>query len=114
HREPVEVAQLVDDAVAAFRSQAESAGVTLEVRVPAGLPLMSVDPLRIGQVLANLLSNALRHTSSGGTVTVSAELERLTNGVVFEVEDTGEGIAAEALPHVFDRFVKATGSVAAG
>jgi signal transduction histidine kinase len=114
HRESVDAAQLVDDAVAAFRSQASSAGVALERHVAAVLPPVEVDAVRLGQVLANLLSNALRHTPSGGTVTISAELERGTGAVAFVVEDTGEGIAPDALPHVFDRFVKAPDSGGAG
>jgi signal transduction histidine kinase len=114
HRETVEPAHVVDDALAAFRSQADAAGVTLAKKVSSGLPPLEVDAVRVGQVLANLLSNALRHTPSGGTVTVSAEPDRAAGAVAFEVEDTGEGIPPNALPHVFDRFVKGAGSVGAG
>jgi signal transduction histidine kinase len=113
HRAPVDPGELVADAVAAFRSSAEAAGVTLEPRVAPGLPAVEVDTVRIGQVLANLLQNALRHTPSGGSAVVAAD--RVEGGLVaFAVEDTGPGIPAEVVPHVFDRFVKAAGSTGAG
>jgi signal transduction histidine kinase len=76
--------------------------------------------MRIGEVLSNLLSNAIRHTPSGGSVVVSAEpaepSETVGDGraVAITVEDTGAGIPPEALPHVFDRFVKAADSGGAG
>jgi two-component system sensor histidine kinase BaeS len=112
HREPVEAQTLVEDAVSAYRSQAEASGVRLEARVEPGLPVLDVDPMRVGEVLSNLLSNALRHTPAGGSVTVSSASS--TEGVAFAVQDTGAGISAEALPHVFDRFVKGEGSRGAG
>jgi len=65
-------------------------------------------------VLSNLLSNALRHTPSGGRVIVSAEETDAGRSVAFAVRDTGSGITTEALPHVFDRFVKAADSGGAG
>lgn len=114
HLEPAEPAELVRDAVAAFRPGADGAGVRLDVQVSTGLPPLEVDPVRIGEVLSNLLANALRHTPSGGAVTVSAEPAGDGRGVAFAVRDTGSGIDPEALPHVFDRFVKAADSGGAG
>jgi signal transduction histidine kinase len=70
---------------------------------------VDVDAERIGQVMANLLGNALRHTPAGGTVTVGADipLAAAEDGeVVILVGDTGEGISAEQLPHVFERFYR--------
>jgi two-component system OmpR family sensor kinase/two-component system sensor histidine kinase BaeS len=112
HREQVDPATVVDDAVGSFRSQADAAGVTLEARMAPGLPAIDADPFRIGEVLSNLLSNALRHTPSGGSITVSAAAT--DRGVAFTVADTGSGIPAAALPHVFDRFAKGEDSPGAG
>jgi two-component system sensor histidine kinase BaeS len=114
HREPVEPARLVEDAVAAFRSRADEAGVRLDGRSAPGLPSLDVDPVRVGQVLSNLLSNAVRHTPRGGSVVVSAEPADVGAAVAFAVEDTGPGIPEVDLPHVFDRFVKAADSGGAG
>jgi signal transduction histidine kinase len=112
HREQVEPSSLVEDAVAAFRPAADAAGVLLSAKVASGLNAIDVDPVRIGEVLANLLSNAVRHTPSGGSVVVSAE--PVGDKVAFEVSDSGPGIPPEVLPHVFDRFVRAADSGGAG
>ncbi|HEY3210245.1 MAG TPA: HAMP domain-containing sensor histidine kinase [Actinomycetota bacterium] len=114
HREPVEPETLVDDAASAFRGPAEAVGVSLEVRVASGLPPLEVDAVRIGQVLANLLSNAVRHTPPGGSVVASADSESGGRAVAFAVTDAGSGIPAELLPHIFDRFVKGADSSGAG
>jgi histidine kinase len=76
--------------------------VDLTLRLPEDLPAVLADPDRVAQVLYNLLVNALQHTPSGGTITVTAC--RTDEGVEVAVSDTGEGIAPEHLPHVFDRF----------
>jgi signal transduction histidine kinase len=113
HREPLDPAELVADAVATFRAGAASAGIDLEHRISPGLPEVDADPMRIGEVLANLLHNAVRHTPAGGLVVVA--VERAPDGrVAFTVADTGPGIPPEELPHVFDRFVKAADSGGAG
>ena len=118
HRERVDPASLAADAVTAFRARAEQAGVTLDWRAAGGVPDLDVDPLRIGQVLANLLSNAVRHTPPGGSVTLSVEpaaaAGAVAGAVAFAVADTGPGIDARELPHVFDRFVKSVDSGGAG
>lgn len=112
HREPAAPGDLVEDAVSAFRSQAEAAGVRLETDVAEGLPSVDADPVRAGQVLSNLLSNAIRHTPKDGTVTVSAAAG--DDGVMFQVTDTGKGIPTEDLPRVFERFTKGSESRGAG
>lgn len=96
---------LVRAAVAAARPRYDTKEVTLDERVAADLPDVSVDPERIGQVLANLLDNALRHTQAGGRVAVALDLDPA--GVRITVSDTGSGIPAEHLPHVFERFYRA-------
>jgi len=79
--------------------------VTLKLEAPDNLPLVQADEQRIAQVLFNLMSNALRHTPTGGTITASAELR--DERVLVSVRDTGTGIPAEDLPHVFERFYRA-------
>ncbi len=79
-------------------------GVELASAVPADVPPVSADGDRVVQVLTNLLSNALRHTPAQGRVVVEAEAR--DDAVVFGVEDTGEGIAPEHLPRVFERFYR--------
>lgn len=112
HREPTDIAGLVADSVASFRAQADSAGIALVIEAAAALPHADVDPVRMREVLSNLLSNALRYTPRGGSVRVGASasggLLRVT------VHDAGPGIAADALPHVFDRFYKSSESRGAG
>jgi two-component system OmpR family sensor kinase/two-component system sensor histidine kinase BaeS len=112
HRELTDIGELVTDSVASFRTQADSAGITLVAAVDGALPQADVDPVRIREVLANLLSNALRYTPRGGTVRVAATAADGRVRVV--VHDSGPGIAAEALPHVFDRFYKSEESHGAG
>ena len=112
HRERVEPEVLLEDATGAFGPQAAARGVELERAVEPGTPPLEADPVRLGEVLANLLSNAVRHTPAGGRVTVTAGSS--SERVIFEVSDSGPGIAPEELPYVFDRFVKAADSGGAG
>jgi histidine kinase len=104
HRREVAVRDLVESAAARLRPQFETKGVSLASEVVTGLPLILVDPDRMGQVLTNLLGNALQYTPEGGTVTVRAGGEN--GSVAITVVDTGIGIPAEHLPHVFDRFYR--------
>jgi signal transduction histidine kinase len=116
HTEPVDPADLVADAVAAHRLEAEAAGVHLLAEPPGSdLPQVVLDPVRIREVLSNLLANALRYTPSGGRITASAGAAADRPGsVTFRVADTGSGIAADRLEHVFDRFSKSPDSRGAG
>jgi two-component system sensor histidine kinase BaeS len=112
HPEPTDLADLVRDVVASFQSTASASAVILSAVAPEDLPPIDVDPVRIREVVANLVANALRHTPGGGRVTVTAAAEG--QQIVVRVMDTGSGIDAALLPHVFDRFVKAAGSRGSG
>jgi two-component system OmpR family sensor kinase/two-component system sensor histidine kinase BaeS len=112
HREIVAPGVLVGEVVAGFQIAAAEAGVSLEGRAPDGLPSISVDRLRIVEVFTNLLSNALRHTPRGGSIVVGAA--DVGEAIAFTVSDTGRGIPADELDHVFDRFAKAANSQGAG
>ncbi len=106
HREQVAVRDLFGDTVTGFAGPAAEAGVELRVEFPTdGEELqLSADPDRLEQVLNNLVANALRYTPPGGTVTLRAQA--VANGVRLVVQDTGRGIPAEDLAHIFDRFWK--------
>ena len=102
--EPTSIEDVISDAVASFRPRADAASVQLTTDVDDTLPVVEVDRYRIRQALGNLLDNAIRHTPSGGNVTVSAQ--RHDAGVRIEVADTGPGISPEDLAHVFDRLYR--------
>ena len=102
---PVAASQLIGAAVSAAADRYQAKGVRLSADAADGLPPVRVDEDRIAQVLGNLLDNALRHTPAGDRVSVAAA--RAEGAIVITVADTGEGIAAEHLPHVFERFYRA-------
>ena len=99
----VDAAALAEGAAAGARDRYAAKGVRLHVTVATHDPVVA-DTDRIGQVLTNLLDNALRHTPPEGTVTIACS--RVDRWVQYRVTDTGAGIAAEHLPHVFDRFYR--------
>jgi len=112
HREPIDVDVLVNETLDAFRPEASAAGITLNEAVETDLPPIHADPARIRGVLGNLVSNALSHTPRGGEIRI--EGVAVDASVRITVRDDGEGIAADLLPRVFDRFVKGPGSTGSG
>jgi two-component system sensor histidine kinase BaeS len=111
HREPADLVEVTADAVAAHRPAASSKGVALSLAGDALLEA-SVDPVRYREIAANLLTNAIRHTPPGGSVQVTIGVFR--DEAVLEVSDTGDGIAADELPHIFDRFQRRADSGGSG
>jgi signal transduction histidine kinase len=105
HRQPLAICALLKSVVARFQDrQPPDASVQLGLDCSPDLPLVEADPERLEQILVNLLTNALRHTTAG-TVTVKAWAQSAQLWVA--VTDTGVGIAVADLPHVFDRFWRA-------
>lgn len=109
--ETTDLSALACDAAAAFEAQANHAQVSLMVKADE-IVMATVDEARIRAVLNNLLANALRYTPATGSITVSVQREG--NKARIEVGDTGNGIAPEVLPHVFDRFYKGRDSSGTG
>ena len=103
-KQPVDAAQLLEEARRHASALAEQRGVAMVVEGVGGT--VQADPARLRQVLLILLDNALRHTPAGGRVTLSAQTEG--HSVRLAVTDTGEGIPPEHLPHVFERFYRAS------
>lgn len=111
YREQVDLGELDDDLIAAFGPRASAAGITLRAEIPAGIEV-EIDPVRIRQVLENLVSNAIRYTPSGGTVVVSGAV--VDQDVVVSVVDTGTGMTEEQRSRMFDRFIKSADSGGSG
>jgi signal transduction histidine kinase len=122
--EPVAPGRALEHAAAAAAPRARQQGIALHVAPAGEMPLIEADPQRLAQMLGNLLENALRYTPAGGVVTLQMRQQagdpsgrvghapgsqppaQAASWVVFEVKDTGPGIAAEDVPHIFDRFYR--------
>ncbi len=108
HVRPVPLARIIENAMETVRAGAEAKNVHLHTLVESGVPAVAGDPDRLQQVVWNLLSNAVKFTPRGGRVQVT--LARAGADVEIAVSDTGIGIPADQLPHIFERFWQADGS----
>lgn len=113
HREPTDLGSLAREVAASFEPQAEATGVSLETSAAAGLPEADVDPVRVREILTNLISNALRYSPRGGRVGIDVAADG-ARAIAVSVSDAGAGIAPEALARIFDRFYKSPESRGAG
>jgi len=112
NRETVATLVLLERMVKSYQHLAAQKKVALELQSEPGLPEISMDPDRMAQVFGNLITNSLRYTSEGGKIILSCAL--MGNMLEFCVKDNGQGISAEALPHIFDRFYRADPARAQG
>ncbi len=110
-REPTDMGMLIRETLSAFRAQAVSQAVRLDFQ-PAESPTLNIDPERIRQVLANLVGNALHYTPRDGTVIVRCKVSETPGESVciVSVSDSGPGVSADDLPHIFERFYKSSDS----
>jgi signal transduction histidine kinase len=103
--QPVDIGEVISRAVTALGSQATEKEINLLTDLPGDLPLVEADAERLGQVLRNLVKNAIVNTPSGGEITIQARI--IDSQVEVSVQDNGSGISEEHLPYVFERFYRA-------
>jgi signal transduction histidine kinase len=111
-KEPTDLGILLQDVVKTFSEESAARHVAVNARAGSDLPLVDVDPVRMREVLTNLVSNALHHTPAGGSVSLIAAVRG--DRLAIDVADSGAGIVESDLPRIFDRFYKGIGSSGSG
>ncbi|MBV9209927.1 MAG: HAMP domain-containing protein [Acidobacteria bacterium] len=107
----IRASELIKSAAEDLRAQVETKGLELRVEAHVDLPGVMADPSQVERVIDNLVTNALRYTKYGE---ISISAERRDHHIAISVSDTGRGIAAEYLPHIFDKFVQVPGAATGG
>ncbi len=108
HCAPLGIDEAIGNAVSAIKQQADSKEVTINLDLPEELPAVHADDKRVGQILRNLLANAITYTPAAGRIRVQAR--QAESAIAVTVEDNGAGIAPEHLPNIFERFYRADGA----
>ena len=106
--ETTDLASMLRRACELFQVLAEDLGITLSQEIPDNAVLVNAEPVRLQRVFANLIDNALKFSDKGGTITISLTSER--GSAVVRVSDTGCGISASDLPHIFERLYRCDAS----
>ncbi|MDP9088253.1 MAG: PAS domain-containing protein [Pseudomonadota bacterium] len=109
HKQRVALSSVIDTSLEVARPLMDARQHTVQVSLPEDPIEIEVDPLRLSQVLSNLLCNAAKYTESGGTIRLSARQDK--SGLSISVKDSGVGIAAESLESIFDMFSQVKGSI---
>ena len=104
HVEPINLNDLLSDVLESMQPQARAKEVSLKAIFSEDLPPIMAEFVKVQRVLNNLVQNAIRHTPASGSISLATKV--VPQGVQVEVEDTGEGISAEDLPHIFDQFFR--------
>lgn len=109
---PIDLSLIVKDIFESFKSQAQTRKQAFTLSMPEHLPMVMADPFRVGQVFINLISNSINYTQEGGSISITIQ-DR--NGYLeIAVQDNGEGIPPEAVPRLFTKFFRVSGSLEQG
>lgn len=104
-REPIELNEWLPQILITWQAAAQARGLAWRIELPADLPIVSIDPNQMAQVVGNLVANAIQYTVNGG---ISIGAGRAADRVWIAVEDTGAGIAPDVIAHIFDPFYRGT------